>query len=145
MNAYWDDGVLLVDCKGCGMVHTPTECGLDRGVERDHLHKVIEKVETLLRNTRLAWEKEEVYRDRSPINHLEKLKAPMIILQGSEDQVVNPDVSREMADILKERCVMHEYVEYEGEAHGFRSKANLVDSLQREASFYRKVLFAEDT
>lgn len=67
MNAYWDDGVLLVDCKGCGMVHTPTECGLDRGDERDHLHKVIEKVETLLRNTRLAWEKADAELTREAI------------------------------------------------------------------------------
>ena len=78
---------------------------------------------------------------RSPINHLDRLAAPMILLQGSEDKIVPPEVSREMKKILDEKGLMCEYVEYEGEAHGFRIKKNNIDSLKREADFYRKVLY----
>lgn len=80
-----------------------------------------------------------VFAERSPINHLEKLKSPMIIFQGSEDKVVPPENSREMAEILARKQIQHEYHEYQGEAHGFRQKPNLVDSLTREASFFRKI------
>jgi acetyl esterase/lipase len=78
-------------------------------------------------------------KDRSPINHLDKLKAPMIILQGSDDKIVTPNNSREMAKILDKKGIMNEYYEYEGEAHGFRKKENKIDSLQKEFNFYKKV------
>ena len=83
----------------------------------------------------------ERFRERSPINYLHNLKSPMIIFQGSEDKIVPPQCSREMADILKEKGIPYEYIEYEGEAHGFRTKKNNVDSLLRESAFYRKVMF----
>jgi len=82
---------------------------------------------------------EDKYKERSPINHLDKLKAPMIIFQGTDDKIVTPDCSRELVRILKERGIKHEYIEYEGEAHGFRIKKNKVDSLSREFAFYRDV------
>jgi len=85
-------------------------------------------------------EKPEIFAERSPINHLENLKSPMIIFQGAEDKVVPPENSREMAEILARKGIMHEYHEYEGEAHGFRKKENLEDSLKREAAFFRKVI-----
>ncbi|MBU1105682.1 MAG: prolyl oligopeptidase family serine peptidase [Candidatus Riflebacteria bacterium] len=81
-----------------------------------------------------------VFEERSPINHLENLKSPMIIFQGSEDRVVPPENSREVAEILARKKIMHEYHEYEGEGHGFRQKINLVDSLEKEAGFFLKVL-----
>lgn len=81
-----------------------------------------------------------IFEDRSPINHLENLKSPMIIFQGSEDKVVPPENSREMADILARKKILHAYHEYSGEAHGFRQKKNLVDSLDKEAQFFRKIL-----
>ncbi len=80
------------------------------------------------------------YENRSPINHLSKLKSPMIIFQGSDDKVVPPENSREMADILKKKGVPYEYYEYPGEDHGFRKKENLVDSLDKEALFFKKIL-----
>lgn len=81
-----------------------------------------------------------VFEDRSPINHLANLKSPMIIFQGSEDKVVPPENSREMAKILASKHIMHEYYEYPDEGHGFRQKGNLVDSLEKEAVFFRKIL-----
>ncbi len=86
-----------------------------------------------------------VFEERSPINHLDKLKSPMIIFQGSEDKVVPPENSREIAMILARKKITHEYHEYEGEAHGFRNKENLVDSLAREARFFRTILHNQPT
>jgi len=85
-------------------------------------------------------ENAKLYKERSPIYHLDRLKAAMIIFQGSEDKIVTPEVSREMARSLKERGIDHEYIEYPGEAHGFRIKDNNIDSLKKEAAFYKRVL-----
>ena len=79
------------------------------------------------------------YKERSPINHLDKLSAPMIIFQGSEDKVVPPENSREMAQILRKRGIYHEYYEYQGEGHGFRKQENMTDSLVKEAAFFKKI------
>ncbi|HWU42970.1 MAG TPA: prolyl oligopeptidase family serine peptidase [Bdellovibrio sp.] len=83
------------------------------------------------------------YKERSPINHLSKLKSPMIIFQGSDDKVVPPENSREMAEILKKKDITYEYYEYPGEDHGFRKKENLVDSLEKESAFFKKILKAK--
>ena len=80
------------------------------------------------------------YNERSPINHLDKLKAPMIIFQGSDDKVVPPENSREIARLLDKKGIYHEYYEYSGEAHGFRKKENLTDSLEKESHFFKKIL-----
>jgi dipeptidyl aminopeptidase/acylaminoacyl peptidase len=79
------------------------------------------------------------YKNRSPINHLDKLKAPMIIFQGSEDKIVIPKCSQEVAEKLKEKGIKYDYIEYKGEQHGFRDKKSKVDSLMREYKFYREV------
>lgn len=84
-------------------------------------------------------EGDPVYRDRSPINHLDRLQAPMILFQGADDRIVPPETSREMKRILDDKGLRCEYIEYAGEGHGFRSKTNNIDALNREAAFYREV------
>jgi len=88
-------------------------------------------------------EGEGEYAARSPINHLGNLKAPMILFQGSADKIVTPENSREVARALRQRGIKTEYVEYEGEAHGFRIKANKIDALNKEFEFYRRIFRAE--
>ena len=85
----------------------------------------------------------KIYKDRSPINHLDRIKSPMIIFQGSDDKIVTPDCSREVAKILKKKGIKYEYAEYKGESHGFRMKKNNVDSLNKEFKFYREI-FGKD-
>jgi len=79
-------------------------------------------------------------KERSPINHLDRLKSSMIIFQGSDDKIVHPQVSRQMAKALRKRGIPCEYIEYPGEAHGFRRKESNIDALKKEAEFYRKNL-----
>ncbi|MBN1216801.1 MAG: S9 family peptidase [Candidatus Lokiarchaeota archaeon] len=82
----------------------------------------------------------EIFKERSPKNHLDNLKAPMIIFQGSEDKIVTPNNSREIAEILTKKGIENYYYEYEKEAHGFRIKENKIDALTKEAEFYKKLL-----
>ena len=84
-------------------------------------------------------EGKEIYEDRSPIYHLDNLRAPMILFQGKEDPIVTPEVSQEVVKALSERNILHEYIEYENESHGFLKKENNIDALTRESAFFRKV------
>jgi dipeptidyl aminopeptidase/acylaminoacyl peptidase len=104
----------------------------------EQTHKFESRYIDTLVGTKLP-EGEKEYAERSPINHLDDLKAPMIIFQGSEDKIVTPDNSREVAQTLQKRGIDHDYVEYEGESHGFRIKENKIDSLNREFRSYRKI------
>jgi dipeptidyl aminopeptidase/acylaminoacyl peptidase len=84
------------------------------------------------------------YKARSPINHLDNLRAPIIVFQGSDDKIVTPQCSREVAEALEKKGIRCEYIEYEGEQHGFRSKQSKIDSLRREYKFYREIFSKED-
>jgi len=80
-----------------------------------------------------------IYAQRSPINHLDGFKAPMIIFQGSEDAIVPPNQSRMIVDALDKRGVPVAYIEYEGEQHGFRQASTIIHSVQSELTFYGRV------
>ncbi|MDO8480470.1 MAG: S9 family peptidase [Nanoarchaeota archaeon] len=84
-----------------------------------------------------------IYKERSPLFHLDKLKAPMILFQGEDDKIVPPACSREVAEALKKKGIFYAYYEYKNEGHGFRSKEANVDSLTKEGAFYRRV-FSKD-
>jgi dipeptidyl aminopeptidase/acylaminoacyl peptidase len=62
----------------------------------------------------------ELYRERSPLFHADRIVDPLIIFQGTEDKVVPRNQSDSLVESLRARGVPHEYHVYEGEGHGFR-------------------------
>jgi dipeptidyl aminopeptidase/acylaminoacyl peptidase len=81
----------------------------------------------------------EVYRERSPLTHVEKFSRPLIVLQGSEDAVVPPAQSEMIVDALRARGVPVAYLLFEGEQHGFRRSENIRRAVDAELSFYAQV------
>lgn len=82
---------------------------------------------------------QEIYRQRSPVHHADKLSRPMIFLQGLEDKVVPPSQSQAMVQALRARGVPVAYLEFAGEGHGFRKAENVQRALEAELYFYAKV------
>lgn len=80
-----------------------------------------------------------IYQQRSPINHTDKLSRPMIFFQGLDDKVVPPPQSQTMVDALKKRGITVDYVELEGEGHGFRKADNIIRTLEAELDFYQRI------
>ena len=80
------------------------------------------------------------YRRRSPIYHVDGIDEPLILFQGSEDMVVPPEQSRLMYEALRDRGVPVEYVEFEGEQHGFRKAETVMAVARSELDFYLRVL-----
>lgn len=82
----------------------------------------------------------ELYRERSPLHHAERIDCPVIFFQGLEDRVVPPNQAESMVEALRQRGVPVSYIAYEGEGHGFRQAANIKRTLEAELAFYGRVL-----
>ena len=80
-----------------------------------------------------------LYRERSPIHHVEHLATPLILFQGLQDKVVPPNQSQTMFDALKAKGLPVAYLTFEEEQHGFRQAANIRRALEAELYFYAKV------
>lgn len=78
----------------------------------------------------------KLYKDRSPINFVHKLRVPVAFFQGEDDPIVPPNQSAEMAEALQKRKVPYSYFLFKGEKHGFRSGQNIKRALDGELYFY---------
>ena len=81
----------------------------------------------------------ELYRQRSPIHHTERLSCPVILLQGLEDEVVPPAQAERMAAALDAKGIPHAYLAFPGEQHGFRRSENIKRAVEAELYFYSRV------
>ena len=80
-----------------------------------------------------------MYAARSPGEHVDRLRTPLILLQGTDDRVVPPNQAEKLADALRARGLPVALVMFEGEGHGFRDPANKARALECELSFYAQV------
>jgi dipeptidyl aminopeptidase/acylaminoacyl peptidase len=85
-------------------------------------------------------ERADVYRQRSPIHFVERLRAPLILFQGLEDEVVPPSQAETMVAALKRNGIPHAYLAFAGEAHGFRRAETEIRCLEAELYFYGRIL-----
>src|SRR5258705_13827674 len=81
----------------------------------------------------------DLYVERSPINHIDRLSCALILFQGLEDKVVPPDQSERMADAVRAKGLPVAYIAFEGEQHGFRRAETIIRCLEAELSFYGAV------
>lgn len=85
-------------------------------------------------------EEKELYYERSPIHFVERLRAPVILFQGLEDEVVPPSQAETMVAALKRNDIPHAYLAFAGEAHGFRRSETEIRCLEAELYFYGRIL-----
>ena len=83
-------------------------------------------------------EASELYAERSPINHVDALNCPMLLLQGAEDAVVPPNQAETMAAAVAAKGLDVELIIFEGEGHGFRKAETIRDALDAELAFYAR-------
>ncbi len=81
----------------------------------------------------------DVYRDRSPIHSLDRIRAPMLIFQGLDDKVVPPSQLDVMVDLFRSRGLPHVAMTFEGEGHGFRRAATKRTVYRAEIAFLARV------
>jgi dipeptidyl aminopeptidase/acylaminoacyl peptidase len=84
-------------------------------------------------------ERRDIYRARSPIDHVDGMSSALILFQGLEDKVVSPDQSEKIFQSVKAKGLPVAYIAYEWEQHGFRRAENIKRSYEAELYFYSKI------
>ncbi|KIV86651.1 hypothetical protein PV11_02250 [Exophiala sideris] len=94
-------------------------------------------------------EKQRIYRERSPLYHAEKIRAPILLLQGKEDIVVPPDQATMMETAIKGSLQLEgkadpesmvKVVIFDGEGHGFSKTDTLRRQKVEELSWWSMTL-----
>jgi dipeptidyl aminopeptidase/acylaminoacyl peptidase len=81
----------------------------------------------------------DLYRERSPLTHVDNLNCPLIVFQGLEDKIVPPNQSELIVEAVRKKGLPVAYLAFEGEQHGFRQAKNIKRSLEGEIYFYSQV------
>jgi dipeptidyl aminopeptidase/acylaminoacyl peptidase len=85
-------------------------------------------------------EQKDLYYERSPIHFVERLRAPVILFQGLDDEVVPPSQAETMVAALERNGVPHAYLAFADEGHGFRRSETEIRCLEAELYFYGRIL-----
>jgi dipeptidyl aminopeptidase/acylaminoacyl peptidase len=76
----------------------------------------------------------------TPRSLIDKIRSPVLFLQGMRDSVVTPDQTQRMVNALEQRGVDVTAKYFSDEGHGFRKLENQISALETELAFYRRVI-----
>jgi dipeptidyl aminopeptidase/acylaminoacyl peptidase len=79
-----------------------------------------------------------LWEDRSPINFVDRIKAPVLLLAGGNDPRCPKSEAQQVADAIKKRGGTVELKVYDNEGHGFARVENQIDAYTRVADFLKK-------
>ena len=82
----------------------------------------------------------ELLTNISPFFHVDKIKAPLFVVQGAKDPRVNKNESDQMVDSLKARGINVPYLVKENEGHGFQNEENRFDFYEAMEKFLAQYL-----
>ena len=78
-----------------------------------------------------------LWEDRSPINFVDRIKAPLLLLAGGHDPRCPKSETLQVVDAVRKRGGVADYKIYEDEGHGFARVENQIDSWNRIADFLK--------
>ena len=81
-----------------------------------------------------------LYAERAPVDHVNDLTCPILLLQGIDDPVVPRAQSESIAAALAARGIPYAFLTFAGESHGFRKADSIIVSLEAELSFYGQIM-----
>ncbi len=76
-----------------------------------------------------------LYEDRSPINFIDQIKAPLLLLAGGHDPRCPKSETQQVVEAIKKRGGTVDSKIYENEGHGFARVENQIDAYKRVADF----------
>jgi dipeptidyl aminopeptidase/acylaminoacyl peptidase len=86
------------------------------------------------------YSQEAMLREVSPLFHADKIRRPLLVIQGANDPRVLKAESDEIVEAVKKNGVPVEYVLFPDEGHGFSKKANQIVAFKAIAKFLEQHL-----
>ena len=83
----------------------------------------------------------ELLQSASPVFFVDRIKTPLLVVQGARDPRVNKAESDQIVEALKKRGVAVEYMVKDNEGHGFRNEENqfeFYDAMEKFLARYLK-------
>jgi len=80
------------------------------------------------------------YINRSPINHINKIKKPILLFHGKKDTVISYKQTLKIQEILIQNNKYSEVIFFDNEGHGFRNNENREMVMQKSQEFLKNVL-----
>jgi dipeptidyl aminopeptidase/acylaminoacyl peptidase len=80
------------------------------------------------------------YINRSPINHIDKIKKPILLFHGKKDTVISYKQTLKINDYLIQNNKFSEVIFFENEGHGFKNFENKEVVMQKSQEFLENVL-----
>jgi dipeptidyl aminopeptidase/acylaminoacyl peptidase len=77
---------------------------------------------------------------RSPLNHVEKIRAPVFLAYGGKDPRVHLSQGKRLASELKKHKKKFEMIVEEQESHGFHIEKNRIELYRKIDEFLKKNL-----
>ena len=82
-------------------------------------------------------ENKALYADRSPINFIDRIKAPLLLIAGANDPRCPPSDARQVSDTIKKNSGFVQMKIYENEGHEFSRIEDIRDAWQRLSDFLK--------
>ncbi len=86
------------------------------------------------------WDNFDLLWDRSPLKHIKKVKTPLLLIHGEQDNDVHITQAEEMYTALRMRGVDCVFVRYPREGHGFREPRHREETLARTLQWFDRYL-----
>ena len=90
------------------------------------------------------WTRRREWRERSAINHVEKVTTPTLFLHGQKDQTSSANQSMVFFDALQERGVPTRFIKFPRQKHGIREPRLLRIKMVEEIRWMQKHVRGED-
>jgi dipeptidyl aminopeptidase/acylaminoacyl peptidase len=88
-------------------------------------------------------EARERYEAVSPLAHVDRISAPLVMLQGADDFICPPHHAEVIVEAVAARGLWHKMQVFAGEGHGFRKASSVRDSLLAELELYTHAMGLE--
>jgi dipeptidyl aminopeptidase/acylaminoacyl peptidase len=79
-----------------------------------------------------------LWMERSPLTHVQRVRAPVLLFHGAQDKAVPVRQSIEFAEALRNRRAPVEIVTFDDEGHGFKHEKNRRQVLEHSLAFLEK-------
>jgi dipeptidyl aminopeptidase/acylaminoacyl peptidase len=80
----------------------------------------------------------ELLTEASPLFHVDKIVAPLLVAQGKMDPRVNINESEQIVEALRSKGVDVEYIVKNNEGHGFQNEENKIEFYEAMEKFLDK-------